>query len=487
MEPFRNDTPLSILPHVTTLTSDAGVAGTSDSESTSGASLYSSPALEAYQSAKVRYHVKPVLTGHKKWFNRFVDDGSRLHRHGAKDASSTTEDEQPPAVTEVTVSHGLLEEILPYASDRDFLEDMVDLRGNMRVDLLLEDLDSFAAAVGYRHCDSDPTSEKTPDVTIVTASVSGLKYQLRPTAIQDVVLRGFVSYVGRSSFEVTVRLCTLNGAEVFVEGLFQMVALHKKTGKPVTINRLKLETDEERRIFAEGEARVKAAKEARQRSLLASDVPPTPEEALLIHQLHLEVRGYEDVRATTDPALEQFRITGDGLSGRPGDVRYTSETWLDNTTLTQPQDRNVHFRVFGGHLMRLGYELAWSIGTIFSRDTQNFLHSDEIVFKRPVDIGKLLVLGGQVTYVSPTRRSFVVYVVADVINPKSGERFNSNNFHFIFYSRPKKDSEGNLRPVLPRLLPKTYEEMMLYLDAKRRWEAAKQTAEKSGIDDMARW
>jgi acyl-coenzyme A thioesterase 9 len=394
------------------------------------------------------------------------------------------EPEEEPPVVEVTMAHSFLEELLPYGSDPDFLEDAIDIRGNLRVDRMLEDLDSFAAAVGYRHCDPDPTDDTPPRVTIVTASVSSLKYQLKPHILNDVLLRGFVTFVGRSSFEVMVRICNLDGTQVYLEGLFQMVALGKLSGKPVTVNRLKLTTPEEEKMFAEGEARFKLAKVNRTRSLLASETPPTPEETLHVHELHLEARKYENPRAT-DPALEQFQ--GFGLVKKPDDVRYISDTWLDNTILTHPQDRNVHFKIFGGHLLRLGYDLAWSVGTLFSRDRHNFLHMDEVMFKAPVEIGSLLAMGGHVTYTSPTRQSFVVSVAADVVNPTNGERKNSNMFHFIFYARPQPDANGVRRPVLPRVLPRTYDEMMLYLDAKRRWEAAKETAHQAGIDDLSRW
>ncbi|KAI9034613.1 HotDog domain-containing protein [Hyaloraphidium curvatum] len=416
------------------------------------------------------------MSGKRTWFNRFLESD---RGHGG-------EGQGEPGVAEVTMGHSMLEEVLPFASDRDLLEDVVDTRGNLRLDLLLEDLDSFAAAVGYRHCDPDPAVERSPDVTIVTAGVSALKYQLRPKSLQDVLMRGFVSYVGRSSFEVTVRICSKNGKEVFVEGLFQMVALHPATNKPVPVNRLRLETDEERRLFAEGKGRAKAAKEARAKSLLASETPPTPEETLLLHELYLEVRRYENPQGT-DPALEQFRVVGEGRTARPEDVRYIGETWLDNTVMTQPQDRNVHFKIFGGHLMRLGYELAWAVGTLFSRDRMNFLAMSDVEFRRAIEIGSLLALGGHVTYVSPTRRSFFVRVVVDVVNPRSGERHNSNSFHICFYARPERRADGSEAPVLPRILPRTYDEMVLYLDSKRRWEAARAAAEATGVDDMSRW
>jgi acyl-coenzyme A thioesterase 9 len=317
-------------------------------------------------------------------------------------------------------------------------------------------------------------------VTIVTASVSALRYQTKPKALQDALLMGFVSFVGRTSFEVTIRLRSLEGDEVFLEGQFQMVALGKETGRPVAVNRLELRTDEERRIFEQGEKRSALAKESRQKSLLASESPPTPEETTLIHQLYLEARQYDGPKAS-DPALEHFSSLA-----VPSDIRFISDTWLDNTTLTQPQDRNVHFKVFGGHLMRLGYGLAWAVGSLFSRDTNNFLHFDEVVFRKPVEIGSMLVLGGQVTYVSPTRRSFLVTVSADILNPKTGERANSNHFHVIFTTRGTLQSDGTHLPI-PRLLPKSYGESMSFIDGKRRWEAARRQAEVEGAEELDRW
>lgn len=39
---------------------------------------------------------------------------------------------------------------------------------------------------------------------------------------------------------------------------------------------------------------------------------------------------------------------------------------FESTVLMQPQERNIHNKIFGGFLMRKAFELAWSTAYVFS-------------------------------------------------------------------------------------------------------------------------
>jgi len=118
--------------------------------------------------------------------------------------------------------------------------------------------------------------------------------------------------------------------------------------------------------------------------------------------------------------------------------------------------------VFGGFLMKQAYETAWAIALLYSRDTKGpeFVAVDEVHFLCPVEIGSLVSFRGSVVFTGKT--SVQVRVKAQVVNPHTGSRTTTNVFHFVFNSQVKR-----------KLIPQTYEEMMFYVDGKRKYEENK--------------
>jgi acyl-coenzyme A thioesterase 9 len=64
-----------------------------------------------------------------------------------------------------------------------------------------------------------------------------------------------------------------------------------------------------------------------------------------------------------------------------------------------PQQKNVHNKVFGGYLMRMAYELAWSSGLLFSQGQRpglvplsllELLSMDDTTFLAPVSLGDVV-------------------------------------------------------------------------------------------------
>ena len=129
-----------------------------------------------------------------------------------------------------------------------------------------------------------------------------------------------------------------------------------------------------------------------------------------------------------------------------------------------PQDRNIHNKIFGGFLMRLAFELAYSTGLVYAKSNIQFVALDDIVFRKPVNIGSLLSLTSQVVYCpgSPSR-AIQIKVKADVIDPIQGTKDTTNTFHFTF--RTLDDTLP-----LPRVMPRSYDESMRYIEGRRRKE-----------------
>ena len=64
--------------------------------------------------------------------------------------------------------------------------------------------------------------------------------------------------------------------------------------------------------------------------------------------------------------------------------------------MTQPQQRNMNGRVFGGFLMRRAFELAYATAFSFCGMPPRFLEVGEVTFKQPVSVGELLSLRAEI-------------------------------------------------------------------------------------------
>jgi len=128
-----------------------------------------------------------------------------------------------------------------------------------------------------------------------------------------------------------------------------------------------------------------------------------------------------------------------------------------------PQSRNIHSKIFGGYLMRLAYEIGYANASLFTRCPLRFLSLDGITFRLPVPIGSALHLSSKICHtISDEHHSALVnvWVQADVIDPLTGEERTTNNFYFTWC---REDGDPLKRIVVPR----TYQEAMQWLEAKR--------------------
>ena len=144
---------------------------------------------------------------------------------------------------------------------------------------------------------------------------------------------------------------------------FIFVALDCKTRKAVPVNRLSPETEQEKLHFEEAEARNNLRKRKRggdRRDFENGDVNRL--EALLA-----EGRIFCDMPALADRESILLR-----------------DTCLENSLICQPQQRNIHGRIFGGFLIRRAFELAFSTAYVFAGMVPCFLEVDHVDFLRPV-------------------------------------------------------------------------------------------------------
>lgn len=126
-----------------------------------------------------------------------------------------------------------------------------NIAGNVFGGTILKMIDEVSGLVAVRHCNSN----------VVTASIEHMDF-LWPVHIGDLLsMDARLTSVGRSSMEVMVRVTSedLVTGETHYAGdsIVTLVALDRD-GHPTEVPRLLLETDEEKKLFEEGEERRKS-------------------------------------------------------------------------------------------------------------------------------------------------------------------------------------------------------------------------------------
>ena len=152
------------------------------------------------------------------------------------------------------------------------------------------DLDALSGVIAYKH-----TGES---VTTVTAAVDRITINHPLRELCDLELSGQVTYAtGRSSMEISLQVAkapvkgaTIDKEDVLMTCAFTMVSLDPSTKKPVAINPIKLETKEEKRLFALGEKHSIEKKALAKKTLRKQ--APNNEESGLIHALWLKQLEY---------------------------------------------------------------------------------------------------------------------------------------------------------------------------------------------------
>jgi acyl-CoA hydrolase len=191
--------------------------------------------------------------------------------------------------TQRRVEDSWLEMILPF-SDQSLLRDIfLAADGNsVRYGKLFEILDALAADVAYRHCGNSTKTGEKHSQTVVTASVDGVKASANINVMHDLKLRSYLTYVGKSSMEVTIDMISVNhdGTEIIVgDTQFIMVARDPISGKSSKVHSLYLDCEIAKEKFDRGKKRLALRLSKNLTSL--SKTAPSLEEIDIIHKLYL--------------------------------------------------------------------------------------------------------------------------------------------------------------------------------------------------------
>lgn len=345
-------------------------------------------------------------------------------------------------LAERTMKDSYSEAVIPL-SDPLVREKYINHFSTLRIGRLLEDLDTMGVFISYKHNMPDP-NQKTSPLTIVTGLVDRLDLFTKVVGIEhDLKLTGNVTWVGTSSLEVSMTVHRMNNGseEEIITTTFVNVARNSANKKAAVCHPLKATTPLEESLITEGEQK-KLLRQQRSRESLLKNAP-TAYERELVHNIFVD---------TLEPGVSSFSVRR-----MPPNSVWMDSTKLKNALLCFPQERNIHNKIFGGYLMRQATEIAYTNAILFCRGRAYIRAVGNIQFKKPVEIGSVIFYSSEIAYVED--KYMQIRVHTEVEDVKSGRRDTTNVFHFTIES----DS------ALPKVVPKTYGESMLYLSGRRQF------------------
>ena len=349
--------------------------------------------------------------------------------------------------------------VLPLGRDPWLSDTYINASGHIRLGTVFMDLDALSGIIVYKHTGPG----------VMTAALDRITIAHPLTEICDLEYSGRVTYAsGRSSMEITCQVARARGEgepsrpeDVLLTCTFTMVALDPATKRPVSVPRLICTTAEEERAFRAGEAKSLAKKQTARTSLLATE-PDDPESAL-IHRIWLRQVAYHD----PDSGLR-----------RPGNVIPMARTQLQTASIMQPQYRNRHqTMIFGGFHLKQTFELAFCCAASFAHARPTFISADPCTFRNPVPVGSVLYLTATVAYTDPP----LLDAEGEGGEPPAhaDPEHPVTRLHVRVDSKVRDVEHGHAKPTgqfnytfsVPRdlkVLPHTYQEYMMYVDARRR-------------------
>ena len=203
-------------------------------------------------------------------------------------------------------------------SDVNCRDNYLNYLKQIRFGRLLEDLDTFAVYTAYKHTDAisgdaDPKTNHAK-FSIVTGLVDRIMVKQSATSESDLHLSGFVSWVGKSSMEVTMNVDQENkdhGLNRLCTARFVMVAIDAVTKAPTAVTPIEPANEQEKEYFKRGIEHQERRLKVRQQSLFKT--PPNAEESALIHNMYLR---------TLDPNKHSFKER----------FKPSSDVWMKDTS-----------------------------------------------------------------------------------------------------------------------------------------------------------
>ncbi|KAL4856193.1 Zinc finger MYND domain-containing protein 10 [Chlorella vulgaris] len=360
----------------------------------------------------------------------------------------------------------------PFTNDSILREHYRNPWGSVRLGRILEDLDSLAGFVAYEHCDDGDPTTRPP--LLVTATVEEISLRSSQLSLdEEMRMSGRVVWTGKSSIDIRMELEQAGQRQL--TALFTFVARDPLTGTAFAINRVQPESEQDKQLFEQRQQineQHKAARKQQQRSGGVKLCRASAEAQQWAEHLLALAKTKRDLPALADPNLLLM-----------------DDTSLENTFTCQPQQRNMHGRIFGGFLMRRAFELAHSTAYLFSGCRPRTVEVDRITFQRPVSVGDLITFRAWVTRAwvlpdTPGQGLVHLQVEASVTQPEKLASEVTNTFNFTFQVELRRDAAGDY--VAPKqVLPGTEQQALASFAAAAARAVATVVAEVCDLDSSS--
>jgi uncharacterized protein (TIGR00369 family) len=114
--------------------------------------------------------------------------------------------------------------------------------------------------------------------------------------------------------------------------------------------------------------------------------------------------------------------------------------------LMLPEHANIHGNVHGGWIMKLVDEAGALASTRHASHRTVTVAIDQMIFRRPVHVGDLVIFNAEVSYAGKTSMEVEVLVVAE--NPITGERVDTNKAYLVYVAIDKKGKPTRVPPLI---------------------------------------
>ena len=144
--------------------------------------------------------------------------------------------------------------------------------------------------------------------------------------------------------------------------------------------------------------------------------------------------------------------------------------------------------IFGGFLLKQTFELAFCCAAACSHSRPTFLSLDPSTFENPVPVGSVLYLTATVAYTEPPR--VITTLAGDRVEGTAdghGEKYTrvqiriDSKVRNIEHGETKPTGQFNYTFLVDRdirVMPSTYSEFMIWIDARRRAESVRVSIEE---------
>lgn len=154
--------------------------------------------------------------------------------------------------------------------------------------------------------------------------------------------------------------------------------------------------------------------------------------------------------------------------------------------------------IFGGFLLKQTFELAFCCAAACSHSRPTFVSLDPSTFENPVPVGSVLYLTATVAYTDPplVTTSFASDHTEDLAEDH-GEKYTrvqiriDSKVRNIEHGKTKPTGQFNYTFLVEkniRVMPSSYSEFMIWVDARRRAESVRASIEglETGMDRKAK-